>query len=1110
MARKLFTNILLAFVLIFYQALFGITSEIVSDIKSDWYTYSGNPYYFLGLPGERSMYFNVEDFGLDYPVTLLSLQTFIYEAGAGYKYRVYKGDGISMIWESSDSTSVYNSWQSTELDTVLTLTDDFWISFVPLENGAPRTCMDSGEGLSSNSFIGSPGEWNSLSDIYGKPLNHSMKILLEPYSGVDIYPPTIKNISGTECFMDQEANICIEVQEQNSIISPITGKYSINEGNTWHTFLLSMNKNNGFFSGIVPSQTDGTQGLLKFILEDDQGNSGISQIFEIEWSKDNFIFEEKFEMDIFPPPDWELVSTGTGWFHNLQDSLNNYVNSGEGSAGHKAYPEYQDDWIISPSILIPNTGCSTLFFYQAGELLENLSYHEVSISRDNGITWEQLYCDDQPAPNCDISESFEKKYLSLNSYRGDSIRIGWHYKGQNSDNWYIDDISVFYDEIAPQIENIAANPALLPIVGAYLNNNMVIKLTVVDNFGVESVKATYTFNNGSTYHQTGFFPLDDYDNVWSGTILASDIELQGQISFEIYDISGNINNTEQYEIKFVKDTDGPVIKKIDGLRTYVFEFLRFEVSIDDESELGYCTGSYSKDNWVTQFDVQLFPSKVHEHVYTGRLLPEAEEIVNGKLKLTLRDIEGNLTESDEFIVKWTYPYESAFDLRTSLGDNYVTSVKSQLGGTCWTFASVSSMESNLLMSGIWEAAGESGAPDLAEYHLDWWNGFNQNNNDDVIPATGTGLVVHQGGDYLISAAYMSRCEGFVRNIDGQLYDTPPLRNSQNFHYFYPRDIEWYTTDDTFRSLDLIKEKVKQHGAVGTCIRYSPAYLNNNIHYQPETSDGDPNHAVTIVGWDDNIYTGAFEGRGAWLIKNSWGVSWGISGYFWVSYYDKHCTKNAEMGAVSFYNVEPMKYDNVYYHDYHGWRDTMTYVDEAFNAFTTVKDEDLVAVSFYTAMDNVNYTINVYDDFDGYDLDNLLSTASGYIEYKGFHTVELPSVVYLSAANDFYVYISLSQGGHAIDRTSYISVLLGGGSKTTVISSASAGESYYRNNKIWYDLYNNQTIEYPGTANFCIKALCDDESSIDDGEWKIENYELEQNYPNPFNPTTTINFLVPND
>lgn len=443
---------------------------------------------------------------------------------------------------------------------------------------------------------------------------------------------------------------------------------------------------------------------------------------------------------------------------------------------------------------------------------------------------------------------------------------------------------------------------------------------------------------------------------------------------------------------------------------------------------------------------------------------------------------------------------AAYDLRDVAGDSYVTPIKTQLDGTCWAHAAVAAMESNLLVTGNWAADGQSGLPSLAEYHMDWWNGFNQWHNDDA-PPQGTELAVHWGGDYLVAAAYAARGEGPVRNADGQSYGIAPPRMHWSFATWYPWHIEWYTLGADLSGIDALKQAVMDHGAVGTCLYwgaagtfYRPATAT---HYQPQADARYPDHAVAIVGWDDAHPVAGAPGPGAWLCKNSLGSAWGDGGYFWVSYHDKWAARHPKLGAVSFRDVRRGAWEQVYYHDTHGWRGALSGVARAVNVFTATDHHDIAALSFVTTEDDVGYTATVYDRFEGGMLLEPLATVGGTFARRGMHTVELPSPAYVTPGNTFFVCLETSNAEQAYDATSEVNVLLGDVQSVAVVpSAADAGQSYYWNGSHWVDL-----TEYLPDANFCTKALAvphawaitlQFDSLFDDGPspgWVFQNAEV---------------------
>lgn len=86
------------------------------------------------------------------------------------------------------------------------------------------------------------------------------------------------------------------------------------------------------------------------------------------------------------------------------------------------------------------------------------------------------------------------------------------------------------------------------------------------------------------------------------------------------------------------------------------------------------------------------------------------------------------------------------------------------------------------------------------------------------------------------------------------------------------------------------QQLKQHIADGHCAvlgisvypNFDNIQLYNYTYCSADVSGSSRGgHAVTIIGYDDNRVTS--DGTGAFKLVNSWGTSWGQSGFFWMSY-----------------------------------------------------------------------------------------------------------------------------------------------------------------------------------------------------------------------------------
>jgi hypothetical protein len=203
---------------------------------------------------------------------------------------------------------------------------------------------------------------------------------------------------------------------------------------------------------------------------------------------------------------------------------------------------------------------------------------------------------------------------------------------------------------------------------------------------------------------------------------------------------------------------------------------------------------------------------------------------------------------------------ASFDWRDHSG---CTPIRNQDGcGSCWAFAAIGTIESAILIN-------DGLSTDLSEQWL--------------ISCTSAGSC---SGGWHTSAYGFLCCQASWRDPCG---DCGPVLESDfpyvawdapcNCPYPHPYRIDdWARIGSGIPPVDDIKQAILDYGPVSATVHVNSPFQAYSGGVFNACWDGQVNHAIVLVGWDDN------QGPdGVWFLRNSWGTSWGEYGYMRIPY-----------------------------------------------------------------------------------------------------------------------------------------------------------------------------------------------------------------------------------
>ena len=261
-------------------------------------------------------------------------------------------------------------------------------------------------------------------------------------------------------------------------------------------------------------------------------------------------------------------------------------------------------------------------------------------------------------------------------------------------------------------------------------------------------------------------------------------------------------------------------------------------------------------------------------------------------------------------------------------EGYMPPIKKQFGYTCEFYAICGQMEIQMRkLYGL--------DYDLSEQNLAWFShkGWDRN-PDSMTYGDGANDSTYINGftnaalptlwswwSFSLDDGYFDSKRNFNKDIEEENSKENAVESNKRYESVVHLT-EWYRF--SFKNPNKIKEMIKKYGAVEAGVYSDDNRMVNLTKDKTYLSDYQKqNHAICIVGWDDNREVEGTDQKGAWLIRSSWGDIWCDGGYGWVSYADKSIQwhdaelyvgvpnekKEAKNQFDHIYNYSALDYDN---------------------------------------------------------------------------------------------------------------------------------------------------------------------------------------------------------